>query len=425
MNKKTIDDIDPRGKRVFVRVDFNVPLEGGRITDDTRIRAALPTLKNLLDRGAALIVASHLGRPKGKPDPALSLAPVAVRLSELLGRPAKMLCDCVGPEVETAVKAMKLGGENLSSSPIAGPVPVPPYRNTYPGDVVMLENLRFHPEEEKGDEGFAKQLAGLADIYVNDAFGAAHRAHASTSVMAKFLPAVAGLLMGKEVEMLTKVLDSPERPFVSILGGVKAKIAVIENLMKKVDTLIIGGGMAYTFLKAQGKEIGKSVLDEENFETAKRILQEAAGGKPKLMLPVDVVVTTPSGVEFKPSIKFVEGSPVEVVPTSAIPADRMGVDIGPETRKLYADEIERAKRIVWNGPMGIFEIPAFAEGTRAIAQAVADSDSMSVVGGGDSAAAIEQMGFADRVTHVCTGGGASLEFLEGKELPGIAALNDK
>jgi 3-phosphoglycerate kinase len=243
--------------------------------------------------------------------------------------------------------------------------------------------------------------------------------------MAKFLPAVAGLLMGKEVEMLTKVLDSPERPFVSILGGVKAKIAVIENLMKKVDTLIIGGGMAYTFLKAQGKEIGKSVLDEENFETAKRILQETAGGRPKLMLPVDVVVTTPSGVEFKPSIKFVEGSPVEVVPTSAIPADRMGVDIGPKTRKLYADEIERAKRVVWNGPMGIFEIPAFAEGTRAIAQAVADSDSMSVVGGGDSAAAIEQMGFADRVTHVCTGGGASLEFLEGKELPGIAALNDK
>ncbi|MGD0110621.1 MAG: phosphoglycerate kinase [Armatimonadota bacterium] len=401
MNKKTIDDIDPRGKRVFVRVDFNVPLEGDRITDDTRVRAALPTLKSLLDRGAALIVASHLGRPKGRPDPALSLAPVAKRLSELLGTPVKMLSDCVGPEVDAAVKAMK------------------------PGDVVMLENLRFHPEEEKGDEAFAKQLAGLADIYVNDAFGAAHRAHASTSVMAKFLPAVAGLLMGKEVEMLTKVLDSPERPFVSILGGVKAKIAVIENLMKKVDTLIIGGGMAYTFLKAQGKEIGKSVLDEENFETAKRILQETAGGRPKLMLPVDVVVTTPSGVEFKPSIKFVEGSPVEVVPTSAIPADRMGVDIGPKTRKLYADEIERAKRVVWNGPMGIFEIPAFAEGTRAIAQAVADSDSMSVVGGGDSAAAIEQMGFADRVTHVCTGGGASLEFLEGKELPGIAALNDK
>jgi phosphoglycerate kinase len=429
MNKKTIDDIDPKGKRVFVRVDFNVPLEGDRITDDTRIRAALPTLKSLLDRGAALIVASHLGRPKGKPDPALSLAPVARRLSELLGTPVKMLSDCVGPEVEAAEKEMCLG--HVFRGMTSGLAPGPSFpqlgleKEMCWGDVVMLENLRFHPEEEKGDEGFAKQLAGLADIYVNDAFGAAHRAHASTSVMAKFLPAVAGLLMGREVEMLTKVLDSPERPFVSILGGVKAKIAVIENLMKKVDTLIIGGGMAYTFLKAQGKEIGKSVLDEENFETAKRILQETAGGRPKLMLPVDVVVTTPSGVEFKPSIKFVEGSPVEVVPTSAIPADRMGVDIGPETRKLYADEIERAKRIVWNGPMGIFEIPAFAEGTRAIAQAVADSDSMSVVGGGDSAAAIEQMGFADRVTHVCTGGGASLEFLEGKELPGIAALNDK
>jgi len=401
MNKRTIRDINPRGKRVFVRVDFNVPLEGDRITDDTRIRAALPTLKDLLDRGAALIVASHLGRPKGKPDPAQSLAPVAKRLSELLGRPVRMLPDCIGPEVEAATQAMK------------------------PGDVVMLENLRFHAEEETGDEGFAKQLAGLADIYVNDAFGAAHRAHASTAVMAKFLPSVAGLLMGKEVEMLTKVLDSPERPFVAILGGVKAKIGVIESLMQKVDTLIIGGGMAYTFLKAQGKEIGASVLDEENSETAQRILEQTAKSGPKLMLPVDVVVTTPAGVEFRPSIKLVEGSPVEVVSASAIPADRMGGDIGPETRKLYGDEIRKAKRVVWNGPMGIFEIAQFAEGTREIAQAVADSDAMSVVGGGDSAAAIEQMGFTDRVTHVCTGGGASLEFLEGKELPGIAALQDK
>ena len=400
MNKKTVRDIDPKGKRVFVRVDFNVPLEGERITDDTRIRAALPTLRDLLDRGGALIVASHLGRPKGK-DPAQSLAPAAKRLSELLGKPVRMLPDCVGPEVEAAVKAMK------------------------PGDVVMLENLRFHAEEEKGDEGFAKQLAGLADIYVNDAFGAAHRAHASTAVMAKFLPAVSGLLMGKEVEMLTKVLDSPERPFVAILGGVKAKIAVIENLMKRVDTLIIGGGMAYTFLKAQGKAIGKSVLDEESFDTAKRILEQAAGGKPKLMLPVDVVVTTPEGVEFKPSIKFVEGSPIEVVSSSAIPADRMGVDIGPETGKLYADEIKKAKRVVWNGPLGITEIPQFAEGTRAIAQAMAESGAMTVVGGGDVVAAVEQLGFADKMTHVCTGGGASLEFLEGKELPGIAALQDR
>jgi phosphoglycerate kinase len=401
MNKKTIADIDPKGKRVFVRVDFNVPLEGDRITDDTRIRAALPTLKDLLGRGAALIVASHLGRPKGKPDPAQFLAPVAKRLSELLGKPVKMLSDCIGAEVEAAVKAMKSG------------------------DVVMLENLRFHAEEEKGDEAFAKQLAGLADLYVNDAFGAAHRAHASTAVMAKFLPAVAGLLMGREVEMLAKVVDSPERPFVAILGGVKAKIGVIENLMKRVDALIIGGGMSYTFLKAQGKEIGKSVLDEENFETAKRIIEQTAKSGPKLMLPVDVVVTTPDGVTFKPSIKYVEGSPIEVVCASAIPADRMGVDIGPETRKLYAVEIKGAKRIVWNGPMGIFEIPQFAEGTRAVAQAVAESDGMSVVGGGDSAAAIEQMGFGDKVTHVCTGGGASLEFLEGKELPGIAALRDR
>jgi phosphoglycerate kinase len=290
----------------------------------------------------------------------------------------------------------------------------------------MLENLRFHPEEEKGDEAFAKQLASLASIYVNDAFGAAHRAHASTAVIAKFLhPAVAGLLVEKEVEMLSRVLDDPARPFVAILGGAKAKIDVITNLMKKVDTLLIGGGMAYTFLKAQGKEIGKSLLDEENFELAKQILRDAAAKGPKIMLPVDVVVTTPDGVQFKPSIRFVEGSPIEAVPADAIPADRMGADIGPEARRLFAAEIEQAKRVVWNGPMGIFEVPQFAEGTRAIAQAVADSDAMSVIGGGDSAAAIEQMGFADKVTHLATGGGASLEFLEGKELPGIAALEDK
>lgn len=402
MAKKTITDIDPKGKRVFVRVDFNVPLKEGKIKDDIRIRAALPTLKDLLDRGAALIVASHLGRPKGQPDPAQSLAPVAVRLSELLGRPVKMLPDCIGPEVEAAVKAMQ------------------------PGEVALLENLRFHAEEEKGDEAFAKQLAGLADLYVSDAFGAAHRAHASTAVIAKFLPAVAGLLMGKEAEMLNRVLNDPARPFVAILGGVKAKIGVLENLAQKVDTLVIGGGMAYTFLKAQGKEIGGSVLDEENFALAKRLLDEAsASGKPKILLPVDVVVTTPDGVEFKPSIKRVEGAPIEVVSTDAIPADRMGVDIGPRTRELYAAEIKSAKRVVWNGPMGIFEIPEFAQGTQAVAEAVAAVDGLTVIGGGDSAAAIEQMGFSDQVTHICTGGGASLEFLEGKELPGIAALQDK
>jgi phosphoglycerate kinase len=296
---------------------------------------------------------------------------------------------------------------------------------TPPGEVVMLENLRFHAEEEKGDEGFAKQLASLADIYVNDAFGAAHRAHASTAVMAKYLPAVAGLLVEKETEMLNRVLESPERPFVAILGGVKAKIGVLENLAKKVDTLIIGGGMAYTFLKAQGKEIGGSVLDEENLDLAKRILEQAGAGKPKILLPVDVLVTTPEGVEFKPSIKRVEGAPIEVVSSDAIRADRMGVDIGPETRRLFADEIKGAQRVVWNGPMGIFEIPEFAEGTHAVAEAVAAVEGLTVIGGGDSAAAIEQMGFSERVTHICTGGGASLEFLEGKELPGIAALEDR
>jgi len=396
MNKRTIRDVEPQGKRVFVRVDFNVPLEGTRITDDTRIRAALPTLQDLLGRGAALIIASHLGRPKGKPDPSQSLAPAAARLGELLQRPVKMLPDCVGPEVEAAARAMK------------------------PGEVAMLENLRFHPEEEKGDEGFAKQLAGLADIYVNDAFGAAHRAHASTAAMTKFLPAVAGLLVEREVAMLSQVLESPERPFVAILGGVKAKIGVIENLMPKVDMLLIGGGMAYTFLKAQGKEIGRSVLDEENFETAKRVLERAARAGPQLLLPSDVVVTAELDIKsWSPS------TPRRVVSVEAIPPDWHGADIGPETIKVFSGVIREARRVVWNGPMGVFEIPAFAEGTRAIAEAVAAVKGLTVVGGGDSAAAIEQMGFGSRVTHVCTGGGASLEFLEGKELPGIAALPDR
>jgi phosphoglycerate kinase len=401
MSKRTIRDIAPKGKRVFVRVDFNVPLKGGRITDDTRIRAALPTLQDLLARGASLIVASHLGRPDGTPNPKYSLAPVATRLGELLGKPVKMLDDCVGPGVEAAAKAMK------------------------PGDVVMLENLRFHAEEEKGDEGFARRLASLADIYVNDAFGTAHRAHASTSVMAKFLPAAMGLLMEKEVSVLSRLLSNPERPYVAILGGVKGKIGVLENLMKGVDTLIIGGGQAYTFLKAKGLEIGASVFDADAFELAKRIVAGAASGKPKLALPVDVVVTTPDGVQFKPEIKLMPGAPLDVVRADAIPANRMGVDIGPKTREEFAAALKGAKTVFWNGPMGVSEIPELAEGTRAVAQAMAESGAFTVIGGGDVVGAVEQMGFADKMSHVCTGGGASLEFLEGKELPGIKAIPDR
>jgi len=391
MNKKSIRDINPKGKRVFVRVDFNVPLKDGEITDDTRIRAVLPTLTDLLSRGAALVVASHLGRPKGQVKRELSLEPAADRLSGLLGRPVTILSDCIGPEVEAAARDMK------------------------PGDVVMLENLRFHPEEEKGDEGFAKQLAGLADIYVNDAFGTAHRAHASTAVMAKFLPSAAGLLLEREVQVLSHILEDPERPYVAMLGGIKGKIGVLRNLMKRVDTLIIGGGQAYTFLKAKGLDIGKSVFDEESFELAKEILAEAEGGRPQLLLPVDVVVTG----ELK------QDAPRDIAPVEKIPPDQMGADIGPETRKRFAEALTGAKTIFWNGPMGAFEVPALAEGTRAIAQAVAESGAYSVIGGGDVVAAIEQLGFADRMSHVCTGGGASLEFLEGKQLPGIAAIEDR
>ena len=401
MNKKTIRDIDPKGKRVFVRVDFNVPLKNGEIVDDTRIRAALPTLEDLLDGGAALIVASHLGRPKGEIKPELSLTPVSRRLSELLGRPVKMMSDCIGAEVEAAAKSMR------------------------PGDVIMLENLRFHAEEEKGDETFAKQLAALADIYVNDAFGAAHRRHASTAVIAEFVPSAAGLLVEKEVAVLSRLLEDPERPFVAILGGVKAKIGVLENLMKHVDTLIIGGGQSYTFLKANGLEIGESVFDADSFELAKKIIAETEGGRPKLLLPVDMVVTASDGVEFKPSIRLLEGASINTVRADAIPSDMMGVDIGAETRKLFADEVGRAKSVFWNGPLGITEIPELAAGTRAVAQALAESDAYSVIGGGDVVAAIDQLGYADKMSHICTGGGASLEFLEGKELPGIAALPNK
>ncbi|MGQ9778804.1 MAG: phosphoglycerate kinase [Bacillota bacterium] len=395
MNKMTVKDVDVKGKRVFVRVDFNVPMdEAGNITDDTRIKAALPTIRDLADRGAKVILASHLGRPKGGPDPKYSLAPVAKRLGELLGKPVVMAEDCIGPAVREKVAALPEGG------------------------VLLLENVRFHPEEEKNDENFARELASLADLYVNDAFGTAHRAHASTAGVAKFLhPAVAGYLMQKEIEIMGKAITAPERPFVAILGGakVKDKIGVITNLLEKVDTLIIGGGMAYTFLKAKGYEIGRSLLDEENIGFAREMMARAEAKGVKLLLPVDTVVTD----DLKsPQV-------VKVVPSDHIPAELQGVDIGPETRALFAAEIKRAKTVVWNGPMGVFEVPQFAEGTKAIAAAMAESGAVTIVGGGDSAAAVEQLGFADRMTHISTGGGASLEFLEGKVLPGVAVLTDK
>jgi phosphoglycerate kinase len=391
VNKKTVQDVDVRDKRVLVRVDFNVPQDpSGAITDDTRIRAALPTLRYLLENGARVILVSHLGRPEGV-DPKWSLAPVAARLSELLGQPVQTASDCVGPEVEAAVSALASG------------------------QVLLLENVRFHPEEEKNDPEFAKQLASLAELYVNDAFGTAHRAHASTEGVAHYLPAVAGFLLGKELDVLGGVLHNPARPFVSILGGakVKDKIGVIKNLLPTVDTLILGGGMAYTFLKAQGLEIGKSLLDAKHLEQAGKTLES-----PKVELPSDVLVTD----------HFQHPTKVETVPVSEIPPDLEGVDIGPETIARYQEILRGAKTVVWNGPMGVFENPKFANGTRTIAETLAETAGQGanvIIGGGDSAAAVEQMGFADRMTHISTGGGASLEFLEGKTLPGVAALQDK
>jgi phosphoglycerate kinase len=398
MNKKTIEDIDVRGKRVLVRVDFNVPQdETGKITDDRRIRAALPTIQYLINQGAKVILVSHLGRPKGKPEDRekFTLKPVAERLSELLGKPVPLAPDCVGPEVEKMVQAMK------------------------DGDVLLLENVRFHPEEEKNDPEFAKQLASLAEMYVNDAFGTAHRAHASTEGVTKYLPGVAGYLMQKEIEYLGGALANPKRPFIAVLGGakVKDKIPVIENLVSKVDKLIIGGGMAYTFLKAQGKEIGQSLLDADSLDFCREMLAKAGD---KILLPVDVVLADGNPFEKGP-----DALQTKVVSVDAIPADWQGVDIGPETQKLFAEAVKGAGTVVWNGPMGIFEFEKFAVGTRAMAQALADSGAVTIVGGGDSAAAVEQLGFADKMTHISTGGGASLEFLEGKVLPGVAALQDK
>lgn len=393
MKKKTVQDLDASGRKILVRVDFNVPQDDtGAIMDDTRIRAALPTIRLLRERGGKVILVSHLGRPKGKVAEKYRMDPVAKRLSELLGVAVTKVNDCIGPEVEQAVAGMQ------------------------PGDIVMLENVRFYAEEEANDPGFAKKLAGLADLFVNDAFGTAHRAHASTEGVAKVLPGVAGLLMQKEIEIMGKALEDPARPFVAVLGGAKVsdKIGVIKNLLTKVDVLLIGGGMAYTFLKARGLEIGKSLLDNEKVDLARELMQQAAQKGVKMLLTEDVVVAK----EFSADTEY------KTVKVSQIPADWQGVDIGPETIKQFSDEIAKAKTLIWNGPMGVFEIIPFDNGTRAIAEAIAKCNGTTIIGGGDSAAAVEQMGFAEKITHVSTGGGASLEFLEGIELPGVRVLQD-
>lgn len=393
MAKKSITDINVQGQRVLMRADFNVPMQNGVITDDKRIRAALPTIQHLVEQGGKVILMSHFGRPKGKVVEEFRLDPIAVRLGELLGKPVQKANDCIGPEVAKQVAALQ------------------------PGDVLLLENVRFYAEEEKNDPEFAKALAKLGDVYVNDAFGTAHRAHASTTGVASYLPAVSGFLMVKELEFLGGAVEEPKRPFVAILGGakVKDKIAVIESLLDKVDSLIIGGGMAYTFLKAQGYEIGKSLLDEERLDFCREIMVKAKEADVDLLLPVDIVVAK----------EFSADAENKVVKSTEIPSDWEGLDIGPKTSKVFADVVKDAGTVVWNGPMGVFEFDAFANGTKAVAQALADSSAITVIGGGDSAAAVEQMGLADKMTHVSTGGGASLEFLEGKVLPGVAALNDK
>ena len=398
MNKLTINDIDLKNKKVLVRVDFNIPLDDNfNITDDIRITSSLPTIKKIISDGGMAILMSHLGRPKGKPNPKYSLKPVAVRLSQLLGKEVKLAPDCIGDQVKVLVNAMK------------------------PGDVILLENLRFHEEEEKNDPEFAKQLAELGDVYVNDAFGSAHRAHASTEGLTKFISvAVAGYLMQKELDYLGGAIENPKRPYLAILGGAKisGKIDVIMNLFSKVDSMIIGGGMAYTFYKAEGKEIGTSLLEPEKIDVAKQILEKAKTSKMKLIFPVDVVVAK----------EFNNDSPSEVVSIDKMPSDKLGLDIGPESIKLFKEEILNSKTIIWNGPMGVFEMDNFAKGTYAVAQALVEATgkgAITVIGGGDSAAAIAKAGLADKVSHVSTGGGASLEFLEGKILPGVAALTDK
>ena len=395
MNKKTIKDIDVQGKKVLVRCDFNVPIdsETGKITDNRRIRGALPTIKYLLDNNAKVILCSHLGRPKGEVNPKYSLAPVAEELSKLLERPVILAKDVIGEDAEKLTSEVK------------------------EGEVVLLENVRYHKEEEKNDPEFAKKLASFAEIYVNDAFGTAHRAHGSTAGVADYLPAVSGFLIEKELEFLGSSLENPQRPFVAILGGAKVsdKIGVIENLLEKVDTLIIGGGMAYTFYKAQGYSVGTSICEEDKLDLATSLLEKAKQKGVKLLLPVDNHVAT----------EYSNDSEDKFVDATEIPDGFMGLDIGPKTIALFKDAVKDAKTVLWNGPLGVTEFDKFAEGTRTIATMLAESDAVTVIGGGDSAAAVEKMGLADKMTHISTGGGASLEFLEGKVLPGIACLNDK
>ncbi|MBD7937013.1 MULTISPECIES: phosphoglycerate kinase [Cytobacillus] len=394
MNKKSVKDVELKGKRVFCRVDFNVPMKEGQITDETRIRAAIPTINYLIDQGAKVILASHLGRPKGQVVEELRLTPVAERLSALLGKNVAYADEAYGEKVEQAVDGLE------------------------EGDVLLLENVRFYPGEEKNDPELAKAFAQLADVYVNDAFGAAHRAHASTEGIAHHIPAVSGLLMEKELEVLGKALSNPDRPFTAIIGGakVKDKIDVIDNLLDKVDNLIIGGGLAFTFVKAQGHDIGNSLLEEDKLELAKTFMQKAEEKGVNFLMPIDAVVAD----------RFAEDADSKTVAINEIPAEWMALDIGPETANLYSEVIADSKLVIWNGPMGVFEMDQFAGGTKAVAEALAEAnDTYSVIGGGDSAAAVEKFHFADRMSHISTGGGASLEFMEGKALPGVVALNDK
>ena len=396
LNKKSVDDIQVKGKRVLVRCDFNVPMVDGKITDENRLVAALPTIKKLIADGGKVILCSHMGKPKGEPKPELSLAPVAARLSELLGQEVKFAADAtvVGENAKAAVAAMN------------------------DGEVVLLENTRYRAEETKNGEAFSKELASLCDVFVNDAFGTAHRAHCSNVGVTEYVDTAAvGYLMQKEIDFLGNAVNNPERPFVAILGGskVSSKISVIENLLEKVDTLIIGGGMAYTFSKAQGGNVGSSLLEEDYCEYALNMIKKAEEKGVKLLLPVDETVAD----------AFSNDANVQIVEAGQIPDGWMGLDIGPKTAALYADAVKTAKTVVWNGPMGCFEMPNFAAGTKAVAEALAETDAVTIIGGGDSAAAVNQLGYGDKMTHISTGGGASLEFLEGKELPGVAAANDK